>query len=46
LKVGIESNGLYWYSDKSKGKNYHLNKYMEAKSMELSEIEEYEEIGE
>lgn len=30
LKIGFEINGLYWHSEKYKGKKYHLNKTLEA----------------
>lgn len=30
LKIGFEINGLYWHSEKYKGKKYHLEKTMAA----------------
>jgi len=38
LKLAIECNGLFWHSDKFKDRNYHLNKMIELKKMDIDLI--------
>lgn len=34
-KLAIEFNGLYWHSEENKSKDYHLNKTMECKELDI-----------
>lgn len=41
--IAIEFHGLYWHSDFRVGKNYHLDKYVCAKNMNISLVQIFED---
>lgn len=43
LKIGFEIDGLYWHSEKYKGKKYHLEKTMEAHKLGIRLIHIFED---
>lgn len=38
LKIGIECNGVYWHSDKSKSKKYHVEKFSQCMGQNIQLI--------
>lgn len=42
-KIAIEFNGLYWHSEKFRGKNYHYNKWLACKKQDIQLIQIWED---
>jgi len=45
-KLAIEYNGIYWHSDLFKDKNYHLNKTLFLKNLDIQLIHIWEDLWE